>query len=140
LTLELLNGGSPGYQVYEVYSLDADGPTLPAGGYLVIGSEDTVLSGLGPDVLMIPLGLGSVIQNGSPDGVRILGPDGEFIDGLAYEGEMVGVGEGTSPSYWDGSVDGVSLCRMPNGTDTNDNEADFTECVSTPGATNLALP
>jgi hypothetical protein len=61
-----------------------------------------------------------------------------FIDGIAYEGEIAGTGEGTTPPDNDSNSIEGSLCRCPNGSDTNDNSVDFVFCTTlTPGAANV---
>ena len=78
------------------------------------------------------------IQNGSPDGLRITkgaGASVEFIDGLAYEGWMEGVGEGDAPAAREsnsGLNESISRC----GVDSDDNSADFQATEPTPGLPN----
>lgn len=109
--------------------------TLPVGGYLVVG-VDAVLAALpgGTPSISQP---GNFLQNGAPDGVRLL-LDDVFFDGVAYEGTMEGTGEGTTaPS----DIGDGSLSRCPNGADTDDNGADFKLVPTmTPGAPNMCEP
>jgi hypothetical protein len=126
--LEHVNG-SNGLVVFTVNLSDA-GPTLPAGGYLVIGTS-TALPLVAPGALKIQIAT-NVLQNGAPDGVRLL-RDGVFFDGMAYEGTMAGTGEGATAGTDTGADALGSLSRCPNGVDTNDNGADFKATESTPG-------
>ena len=136
LQVELVNGN--GDVVYATYNLGDAGANLPAGGYLVIGSS-AILGTLGGCCLTIPLIPDTNgIQNGFPDGVRIVDGLGGFIDGLAYEGSMPGTGEGTEHPGESGSPD--SVCRIPNGADTDDNSVDFSLCSPTPGGFNGLPP
>jgi hypothetical protein len=133
VVLELINGN--GETLYATHALSAAGASLPAGGYLVIGSSP-VIAGLPGGTLSIDLGPNSnLVQNGAPDGMRLL--DGlAVLDQMSYEGDM-STTEGTGAGADDFAVVGVGLSRLPNGTDTNDNSADFVLTGITPGAANL---
>lgn len=90
-------------------------------------------------------------DNGSPDGVALVDTfDRRLLDALSYEGAIHGalIGgvahdlvEGTvlRPSVADSDLVAGSLSRLPNGTDTDDADADwgFTRLV-TPGNPNFA--
>ena len=129
--LELVNGA--GGSVYETVDLSVVGSALPGNGYLVVGNQSVVDSLTG--VLTVTISSGS-IQNG-PDGVHIV-YGAAFVDGVAYEGTMPGVGEGTAAAT-DSSSGTNSIQRIPNGWDTDDNGADFQLAPSTPGAANQSL-
>jgi hypothetical protein len=134
--IEFVNGN--GNSVYDSYDLGVISASLNPGDYLVIGSQlvlDNVPAGV-PSALFPDLT--NNIQNGSPDGIRIVRiSDGSFVDGLSYEGDISGVVEGTSPSASDPSTGDGSLARCPDGTDTNNNNADFVLVTTlTPGAVN----
>ncbi len=119
--------------------------TLPAGGYLVIGTQallDTVVADL---ELAFALTSNNV-QNGSPDGIALVDALG-VVDALSYEGEMqsanlLGLGatslvEGTAFAGADTEVSGVSLVRLPNGMDRNNASLDWAVASAlTPGASN----
>ena len=60
--------------------------------------------------------------------------DGTFVDGIAYEGELLGVGEGTPLGGDLSSTD--SWQRIPNGADTDNNATDFLLIPPTPGRAN----
>ncbi|MFN3202466.1 MAG: amidohydrolase family protein [Bradymonadia bacterium] len=130
LTVETVNGN--GNSVYGSFDLSTAGAELPAGGYLVIGVP-AIINAVPEGVLTIEAGV-NFLQNGAPDGVRLLRNEGgELIDGVAYEGEMAGTGEGASLPGENGE-NGYSRCA--NGADTDDNAADFAEAALTPGAEN----
>ena len=91
------------------------------------------------------------IQNGSPDGMALVDTSTEtLIDALSYEGAItaatipgfaapVSLVEGTvlPTSVADSNTVQGSLCRLPNGTDTNDAANDWKFCGTvTPGAAN----
>ncbi len=126
-TLELVNGN--GGAAYESVALNEGLGTdlLGAGELLVVGSAGALA--LVPQSVKT-IALPGAIQNGAPDGLRIVDAQGTLIDGLAYEGAMVGTGEGDyAPA--DLSDSAASLARCPDGADTDDNWTDF-ELVSAP--------
>ena len=128
-TLELVNGN--GGAVYDSVALNEGLGTdlLAAGELLVVGSPGALA--LVPQSVKT-IALPGAIQNGEPDGVRIVDAQDALIDGLAYEGAMVGTGEGDyAPA--DLSDSAASLVRCPDGADTDDNWTDF-ELVSAPSA------
>jgi hypothetical protein len=132
--VELVNGN--GDVIYDTFELADAGELLPAGDYLVIGS-DALVATVPDGTLVISLGNGS-IQNGDPDGVRVVRADDLLVDGLHYGGTMAGTGEGTSAPSDDGEG---ALGRCPDGTDTDQNQDDFVlTCVVTPGAANDCTP
>ncbi|MDY0000975.1 MAG: DUF4215 domain-containing protein [Polyangia bacterium] len=124
--------------------------TLGPGEYLVVGSAALVAT--------VPAGVATLsfaatqdnVQNGAPDALGILDANqGILLDTLSYEGSITagvvtGVGtfsfvEGTalSASVADSNTADGSLCRMPNGVDTDDAAADWAFCTTpTPGAAN----
>jgi hypothetical protein len=119
---------------YGDYNLVDAGASLPAGGYLVLANAG-VIGGLPAGTLSMVLPANG-LQNGAPDGVRIIGPAG-FVDGLSYEGNMPGVGEGMPAGTALADIADESLSRCPNGVDTNSNTADFVKTmVPSPGAAN----
>ena len=122
--------------------------SLAAGAYLVI-------AGAGVDV---PAGVQKIdpgwtsdaIQNGSPDGVAIIDDITlTVLDALSYEGSITAASiigfpqptslvEGTAlPDTTADSNDAiVTLCRLPNGSDTNNAASDWAVCQRTTGAPN----
>ena len=128
-TLEHVNGN--GGAVIWTLALGTGPDSLPAGGYLVVGS-DLVTANVPSGVMTLPLPSGA-LQNGAPDGLRLM-LNGTFFDGLAWEGIMAGTGEVDSAGTDAG--DG-SLARCPNGADTDINSVDFTLVTQmTPGEAN----
>ncbi len=81
----------------------------------------------------------NLIQNGVPDAIALVNTQtDEVLDMLSYGGDVTGYTEGTGTTAVDvNAVDDRSLNRWPDGTDTNDNNADFRLGCSTPGVTNL---
>ncbi|MEZ4467866.1 MAG: lamin tail domain-containing protein [bacterium] len=127
--LEAVNGS--GGAVYGTYNLSDAGAMLAPGGYLVIGVA-AVRAALPAGTLSLDMPANG-LQNGAPDGVRLMRGNA-FVDGLAYEGAMAGVGEGM-PGIADPGEG--SLVRCPDGADSGDNANDFVLVAApTPGAPN----
>jgi hypothetical protein len=107
---------------------------LEPGGYVIVGSS-TVVPPMG--VQRVDMASG-VFQNG-PDGVLLeYTTTATVLDSMTYEGVIAGVTEGGSGTVADSNVANGSVSRLPNGSDTNDNAADFgLTSTSTPGAANV---
>ncbi|MCK6572393.1 hypothetical protein L6V77_14985 [Myxococcota bacterium] len=134
--LELVNGSNR--ETYATFDLGLAGDELAPGGYLVIGAQ-SVLDALPEGTLGLVLEGG--IQNGAPDGARLVDTldGGRFIDGVAWEGSLAGVGEGNG-APGDVEAGPGAIGRCPDGTDTDDNNADFVQIVGSPGAVNVCPP
>jgi hypothetical protein len=141
MSVQLINGSNS--SVYDTVNLNG---TLNAGEYLVIGTAATIAT--------LPLGARGIafggaavqdrIQNGAPDGLRLLDGMGSVIDALSYEGSTTFMGapiqEGTASTsaLTDLNAGNTSICRIPNGSDTNVNATDFRVCSQfTKGAANV---
>jgi cysteine-rich repeat protein len=155
VALVLVNGNAVPPAEYNRFVLtDAavPGDALPPGGMIVVGVAGLVAT-LPPSVYSITDTAPPVagwLQNGTPDAIGLFDvASSTVIDALGYEGVVTGatvVGapgtylftEGTSTSTAprdDGSAD-ESLARGPDGRDTQNNLADFTIAVPTPGLAN----
>ncbi|MCK5607284.1 lamin tail domain-containing protein [Candidatus Pacearchaeota archaeon] len=134
------------YQLVFVNGLDETVylTTEPFAGSLLPGDYYVYGSSAVPGVDQTPLATETnIIQNGAPDGIRLERiSTGEVIDSLAYEGTMTTAGEGSGDTGLadDGASDNVSLCRIPDGVDTDDNVADMMSCLSSPGVANSVSP
>jgi hypothetical protein len=147
LALVLVNGSTN--TVYNTIDLSSGGQ-LPAGGYLVVaGSTVTVPASA---IKIDPVAAQDWLQNGSPDGVAIVDTVSHtLVDALSYEGAIisatidgfpspVSLVEGTvlSSAVADSNTVTGSLCRIPDGQDTNDANTDWKFCGTlTPGAANV---
>lgn len=139
VTLQLMNGtGMVQYALFDL-SVNTQGAAFLAAGAFYIVAADTVASAVAGScptcVTKTVTPATDLIQNGAPDGMRIL-KDSVPVDALHYEGVMTGYGEGTSAPIDDPNAGVMSIGRCPNGTDTDDNGADFFVMTSTPGAAN----
>ncbi len=137
--LELVNGRDGA--VYAAYDLDGGGAAeLAPGAYLLV-ADQSVVAPAGVPVVRLPSASNNNhnIENGDPDGMRLINganPDAP-VDGVSYGGPLAGTGEGASSAPDDPNDDaGTTIGRCPNGSDTNDNAADFVIGEATPGAAN----
>jgi hypothetical protein len=123
LHLDFINGSNG--TVYR--SIDLSG-VIDANGFITIGSP-----AIANVTIQFPVS-SNAIQNG-PDGISLVDGGGVVIDSIAYGGDVAGAGEGLFLSIVD-TADG-SICRIPDGQDTDDNAADFILCTTTPGTINF---
>jgi large repetitive protein len=146
-TVVLVNGS--GQLTYKVINLAGAG-TLPAGGYLVIARSTVALP---PGTLRVDFELASDnIQNGAPDGLALVDTvTGTVLDALSYEGAItsatvtgvtgpVNLVEGglLRTSAADSNTVAGSLARLPNGSDQNEADTDWSFSTTvTPGAPNV---
>jgi len=147
LRLVLVNGATS--QQYDSIDLSPAG-TLAGGEYLVIAGSGVTVP---PSAKKLdPVWSLDQIQNGSPDGMAIVDPVTQtVIDALSYEGSVsaatitdftqpVSLVEGNAipTNVADSNTVTRSLCRNPNGQDTNDAATDWTTCATlTPGTANV---
>ena len=133
----------------EYLRIDLSGAgTLAPGAFLVVANAAVTLPA---GVARLPLA-NNTVQNGAPDGVLLLDTStGTVIDALSYEGSitaatLMGVTgtrslvEGTplATSAADNNATPASLCRLPDGTDTNDAASDWAITTTpSPGAPNV---
>ena len=137
LAVVLVNGATnTDYNTIDLTSVGSLGP----GQYLVIaGSAVTVP----PSALKLdPVWTQDEIQNGGPDGIAVVDTVKQtVIDALSYEGSItaanitgfsapINLVEGTAlaTSVADSTTVTKTLCRNPNGQDTNDAATDWTLC------------
>ena len=144
--VEILNPGASavdlsGYRVElvdgsgsEAYATYTGSGQLGAGKYFVIGDTAVIQPDPPLPVGTLTLALDSKGLQQGPDIVRIVKISTEKVmDAVQYEGRANGAGEGASaPS----DTEDKSIGRCPNGSDTNDNGADFVTMAPTPGKTN----
>ncbi|MDX1547812.1 MAG: lamin tail domain-containing protein, partial [Rhodothermales bacterium] len=133
-TLEFVNGTGGGAALYDTIVLPA--VSLPPGGFYVVCANAATVPGCdlddGPDT--------NFIQNGAPDAVGLRDALGALVDAVSYEGDTgAPYTEGSGAGLQDDpSVDFAGIARFPDGTDTDQNNADLSlRCIS-PGAANLA--
>jgi predicted extracellular nuclease len=126
-----LANGSLGGATYQMVDLPAT--PLAAGDFFVVCANATTVTNCDLDVAPDT----NLIQNGSPDAVAIsLG--GAIVDTVSYEGD-------TAAPYTEGSGTGLEddpavvhlgISRLPDGSDTGQNNVDLSARCITPGLTN----
>lgn len=146
LSVVLVQGANG--SIYDTIDLSSAG-TLGAGEYLVIsGANVSVPGGVKHIDFVASL---DQIQNGAPDGIAVVDTVTKTVlDALSYEGScppaMIpdfptppSLIEGTvlPAATADSSAADRTLCRNPNGSDTDDAATDWVICTTpTPGAAN----
>ncbi len=142
--IELKNNGSAplNLDAYELVLVNGSNNTayntialpdaiLAAGDYFVISGNATV-----PNTDLVVTPATNLIQNGAPDAVALRETNsGNLVDAVSYEGLVTDFAEGSGAPA-DTNDPNVGLSRLPDGTDTNDNGADFGLAPITPGAAN----
>ncbi|MEZ4515743.1 MAG: ExeM/NucH family extracellular endonuclease [Chloroflexota bacterium] len=134
-SIQMINGNAGGAAQYQLFDLpDVE---LAVGDYFVLCGNAANVANCDLDVSPNT----DLIQNGSPDAVALL-LGSTIVDTVSYEGN-------TSGSYTEGSGSGLedpgttgsdylSISRLPDGTDTNQNNVDFSTVCSTPGEANTS--
>jgi len=121
---------------------------LGPGRRLVVATGTVVVH---EDAKVLPLPLAhDNLQNGAPDAIALVDAANDvLVDAVSYEGAITAatidglpgtwpLGAGTPVSESDGNEVPGSLCRLPDGADTGDDDADWALCRPTPGRTNRA--
>ncbi|MFO0682862.1 MAG: amidohydrolase family protein [Sandaracinus sp.] len=150
IQLVLVNGGTAAMSSYTTVDLAPAGMLLPH-EYLVVGSA-TLLGTITADHEITLTPATNAIQNGPTDGVALFDSASmRVLDALSYEGSVtnaaIGTGhfslvEGTAlpASVADSNMVEGSLCRLPNGTDTDNAATDWAfSPIITPGDDNRAM-
>lgn len=128
--LELINGND--LSVYQTIVLD--GFRLEADSYLVVCNDVNQVANC-----QLPFtSRNGWIQNGAPDGIALYDQLDTRIDAMSYEGEISGLTEQLQPLIKDSNATVMSLIRLPNGSDTNNNRIDFASGCLTPGTANIS--
>ena len=136
-TLQLVNGNLGGAAVYQSYVLPSF--LLAPGGYYVICTAGSSVPNCN---LQVTLTAGGTVQNGAPDAIGLRDPANNLVDAVSYEGNAGAPYTEVSGALLldPGSVNDTTLSigRIADGTDTDNNDADFQlNCVHTPGAANV---
>src|SRR6266508_3405128 len=134
-TLELVNGTGGGAAIYQ--TIDLPNVSLEAGDDYVVCANPATTANCDLDVSPDT----NLIQNGAPDAIG-LRESGTLVDALSYEGN-------SGAPYTEGSGLGLDdnaatpaegLSRCPDGTDSDQNNADFLLRAGTSGEANSCPP
>jgi predicted extracellular nuclease len=127
--IELINGtNSTSYR-----SIDLSGFSIAANGYFVVCGDASLVANCNYSFTTI----NSWFQNGAPDAVALY-ENANLLDSLSYEGLLSGFTEGNFLAVSDSNTEMMSISRMPNGFDSNDNNLDFQLGCITPGTGNIS--
>jgi hypothetical protein len=120
------------------YDLGLAGDLLPAGAYLVV-AQTAVIQNLPTGVLTVTLPIGNDdIPNTAPLGLQLYDSGYGVLDSVTFDGKIVGLTEGPQGADGDSDSSDVSIARIPDGQDTDDNRGDFaTTSTITPGVANV---
>jgi len=134
----VLYNGSSGVGVEYRTILDATWPDLQPGDYFVICGNASLTQNC--DHPATPVA--NLIQNGPTDAIVLVRTsNGDILDMVGYGGSLAGYFEGAGTTAIDSNEqDGISLCRWPDGNDTNNNDADLVVGCPTPGEANTIDP
>ena len=127
--LTLINGATGS----SYRSVDLSGFVLAPGDYLVACGNMAAVANCAVD-----MGANTNRMQNDTEAIALF--DGtSLVDSVSYEGVVAGYTEGLAGTLADSnSVEGVSISRLMNGLDTNDNALDFAWGCATPGAMNVA--
>jgi hypothetical protein len=147
LQIVLVNGSTSA--TYDTIDLSPSG-SLASGHYLVIAGPGVSVPGTATK--LDPVWSQDQIQNGAPDGIVLIDSvTHTVLDAFSYEGSVTAVTildfpgpvslvEGTAldAALADSNTAARSMCRNPNGQDTNNAATDWTTCATlTPGSANV---
>jgi len=127
--IDLVNGGTS--SVYG--NIDLTGFNIGSSGYFVICNDTTLVANCNYAFTTST----GWMQNGAPDAIALYDGNG-LLDSLSYEGALSPFNEGTTLTTGDSNTIIMSISRIPNGIDTNDNHLDFESGCLTPGTANIA--
>ena len=128
-TIELINGSSSS----SYRTIDLSGFNISSNGYFVVCGDASLVANCDYSFTTSS----SWFQNGSPDAVALYS-DTTIVDSLSYEGYQSPFTEGSALVLEDNNTEILSIIRMPDGFDSNDNASDFELGCITPGTANIA--
>lgn len=130
--LDLVNGTTG--SSYE--SFDLTGLSIAANGYLVLCNNSLAVANCS-----VQAATGSWMQNGGSSGdAAALFKGTTLLDSVVYEGIgnfLHAYAEGGTYTEADSGSIPMSIARLPNGMDANDNAGDFAAACLTPGGANI---
>jgi large repetitive protein len=136
----LINGNGAAPYGTPIDLSGVNGGTLPANGYIVIAGANVAVTAPGAFKLDPGFTLDEV-QNGPPDGIALINNTTHvLIDAISYEGSVgpvdltgfpapISLVEMTATTAIDAAGAG-SICRSPNGQDTDNALADWKVCAT----------
>jgi len=128
-SIDLINGSnSSSYR-----NIDLSGFSINANSYFVVCSNASMVANCNYSFILS----NNWMQNGAPDAVALY-DDGNVLDALSYEGSLSPYTEGNAMTIKDNNTDIISISRIIDGADSNNNALDFELGCITPGSANIA--
>lgn len=128
-SIQLINGrNSTTYR-----TIDLTGFNINANDYFVVCGNSTLVGNCDYSFT----NTNSWLQNGAPDAIALFN-DTVQIDSVSYEGLLSTFSEGDPLAIKDNNADIMSISRILDGVDTENNLLDFQGSCLTPGASNSA--
>ncbi len=128
-SIELINGFNA--SVYR--SINLSGFNMNANSYFVVCSNASLVANCDFSFTSTT----SWLQNGAPDAIALF-DGGDLLDSLSYEGILSPFTEGDALTIRDNNTGILSISRIINGADSNNNFQDFAFGCLTPGSANVA--
>jgi len=127
--IDLINGNnSTSYR-----SIDLSGFSINASSFFVVCSDNGLVANCDYSFTSAT----SWFQNGAPDAVALYQAD-IIHDRVSYEGSVSLFTEGTGLDIADSNTVTMSMARILDGVDSDDNVLDFQQSCITPGMPNIA--
>ena len=127
--IDLINGSnSSSYRNINLNSFSID-----AGSYFVVCSNASLVANCNYSFISS----NGWFQNGAPDAVALY-ENTTLLDSLSYEGLLSPYTEGETLAIKDNNTGIISISRIIDGMDSNNNLLDFELGCITPGSTNIA--
>ena len=128
-SIDLINGSNS--SIYR--NIDLSGFSIDAGSYFVVCSNPSLVANCNYSFTSS----NGWFQNGAPDAVALY-QSTNLLDALSYEGLFSPYTEGDTLTIKDNNTDIVSISRIIDGADSNNNALDFKLGCITPGSANIA--
>jgi len=127
-SVDLINGSNS--STYR--NIDLSGFSINSNSYFVICSDASTVANCNYSFTTS----NGWFQNGAPDAVGLY-ENSILLDSLSYEGLLSPFTEGGSLTITDSNSETLSLARITDGIDSNNNALDFQLSCITPGTANL---
>jgi len=131
--VDLINGTKKANSPIVYRSFDLSGFNINANDYLVICDDAARVVNCNYSFTAN----GNWFQNGVNDAIALY-KNKSLLDSMSYEGALSPFTEGDALAAEDDSTKFVSLARITNGFDSNNNNLDFQRGCITPGSANIA--
>lgn len=128
-SIDLINGNNS--SIYR--NIVLAGFNISANGYFVICGDANLVANCDYSFTSSS----GWFQNGAPDAIALY-ENGNLLDSLSYEGELLPFTENSFMTISDSNTDITSISRISDGFDSDNNALDFQLGCITPGSANIA--